>query len=155
MGTSMRSAPQPSRRPEAFAFALFCALAFACGCQKTASERLVGKWHGIKAEGVVPEAQQAANEAATGIDVEFKKDVVMIKPARDRDPMTSPYVVLKEDRRSVIVVTEHDGARDEQTLTLDTDDLMRWQVLPGKTVTVERVGGDKAKGAASASASTP
>ena len=110
----------------------------AAGCQKTASERLIGKWHGTKAEGVVPDVQPSANDAASGMELEFKKDTVTIKPAKDKDGMTARYVVLREDKRSVVVVTEQDGARDEQTLTLDDDATMRWQVLPGKTITFSR-----------------
>jgi hypothetical protein len=108
------------------------------GCQKTASERILGKWHGAKADGVVPEMQPLANEAASGMELEFKKDVVTIRPAKDKDPMTARYVVLREDKRSVVVVTEGDGARDEQTLTLDDDATMRWQVMQGKTITFNR-----------------
>lgn len=110
----------------------------AAGCQKTASERLLGKWHGTKAEGVVPDMQPSANDVASGMELEFKKDVVTIKPAKDKDALTARYVVLREDKRSVVVVTEADGARDEQTLTLDDDATMRWQVLPGKTITFNR-----------------
>ena len=58
---------------------------------------------------------------------------------------SSRYFVLREDRRSVVVVTEKDGARDEQTITLDSDDVMRWQVLQGKTITFERVAEPKDK----------
>jgi hypothetical protein len=155
-------------RPSRFAahraliFALFTFGAF--GCQKTASERVIGKWHGVKADGVIADVQPAANEAANGMQLEFKKDVVVIRPAKDKDPLTARYIVLREDRRSVVVVTEHDGARDEQTLTLDDDDTMRWQVLQGKTITFEREKeknekaekAEKAKaGGASSSASAP
>jgi hypothetical protein len=115
------------------------------GCQKTASERLLGKWRGTKADGVVPDAQGAANDAARGMELEFKKDVVTIRPAKEKDPLTARYFVLREDRRSVVVVTEKDGARDEQTITLDSDDVMRWQVLQGKTITFERVPEEKEK----------
>jgi hypothetical protein len=152
-------------RPSRFAalLSLCCVfLAFgALGCQKTASERVLGKWHGVKADGVVADVQPAANEAANGMELEFKKDVVVIRPAKDKDPLTARYIVLREDRRSVVVVTEHDGARDEQTLTLDDDDTMRWQVLQGKTITFEREKeknekAEKAKaGGASSSASAP
>lgn len=135
---------------------LVIALGFAAfGCQKTASERLLGKWHGTKADGVVSDVLPQATEAAQGMELEFKKDVVTIKPAKDKDALTARYFVLREDRRSVVVVTEKDGARDEQTITLDTDDTMRWQVLTGKTITFERVDEKKGGKSASASASAP
>ncbi len=123
------------RRAAILCFALSAAVA---GCQKTASERLVGKWHGVKAEGVLPDLQQSANEAAQGMELEFKKDTVTLRPAKDKDPMASKYVVLREDKRSVVLVTEQDGAANEQTLTLDDDTTMRWQVLQGKTITFNR-----------------
>lgn len=128
---------RPMRRPALF-FVLLVFGAASSGCQKTASERILGKWKGAKADGVVPEAQALANEAANGIELEFKKEVVTIRPAKDKDPMTARYVVLREDKRSVVVVTEGDGTRDEQTLTLDDDATMRWQVMQGKTVTFSR-----------------
>ena len=115
------------------------------GCQKTASERLLGKWHGTKADGVVSDVQVSANDAARSMELEFKKDVVTIRPAKDKDPLTARYFVLREDRCSVVVVTEKYGARDEQTITLDSDDVMRWQVLQGKTITFERVAEPKDK----------
>ncbi len=130
------------RRPAVFGLIVGFAV---LGCQKTASERLLGKWHGTKADGVVSDVQGPANDAARGMELEFKKDVVTIRPAKDKDPLTARYFVLREDRRSVVVVTEKDGARDEQTITLDSDDLMRWQVLQGKTITFERVPGEKDK----------
>ncbi|MFO0671867.1 MAG: hypothetical protein U0235_19965 [Polyangiaceae bacterium] len=123
------------RRAAILCFALSAAVA---GCQKTASERLVGKWHGVKAEGVLPDLQQSANEAAQGMELEFKKDTVTLRAAKDKDPMASKYVVLREDKRSVVLVTEQDGAANEQTLTLDDDTTMRWQVLQGKTITFNR-----------------
>lgn len=119
-------------------YVLFLACLASAGCQKTASERIVGKWRGTKAEGVVTEVQQAANEAASAMELEFKKDTVVIKSAQDKDPMTAHYFVLREDKRSVVLVTDQDGPRDEQTLTLDDDKTMRWQVLPGKTITFSR-----------------
>lgn len=123
------------RRAAILCFALSAAMV---GCQKTASERIVGKWHGVKAEGVLPEVQQAANEAAQGMELEFKKDTITLRPAKDKDAMASKYVVLREDKRSVVLVTEQDGAASEQTLTLDDDATMRWQVLQGKTITFNR-----------------
>lgn len=120
--------------------ALFVALVCgATGCAKTASERIVGKWKGAKADGVVADMQAAADEAAKAMELEFKKDAVTIRSSKDRDPMTARYVVLREDKRSVVLVTEQDGAKDEQTLTLDDDATMRWQVMQGKTITFSRV----------------
>ncbi|MGH7326948.1 MAG: hypothetical protein ACREJX_01230 [Polyangiaceae bacterium] len=44
------------------------------GCKKAGSPRLEGKWRGSKAEGVVPSAQQAANQFAMDTEIHFEGD---------------------------------------------------------------------------------
>jgi hypothetical protein len=111
---------------------LVCGLALA-GCKKSPQARLEGHWRGSKVEGVSADVQAAANLFAVGMELDFKGDTVSVRTVRDKT--SSKYKVVRSDKSSVVIVTDADGANDEQTLSFITDDSLKWKALEGKTVT--------------------
>ncbi len=103
------------------------------GCKKSPQARLEGHWRGSKVEGVTPDVQAAANTFAVGMELDFKGDTVSVRTVREKT--SSKYKVVRSDKTSVVIVTDADGANDEQTLNFVTDDSMKWKVLEGKSVT--------------------
>ena len=101
-------------------------------CHKAGSPRLEGKWRGSKAEGILPSVQIAANQFAMDTEVEFVGDEVTVKTPSSKQ--ADKYKVVREDKRSIMIQTDKDGPNDLQTFTFDTDRSMRWQILPGMTV---------------------
>ena len=104
----------------------------ASGCKKAGSPRLEGKWRGSKAEGILPSAQQTANQFAMDTELTFEGDTVTVHTNDGKQ--TAKYKVVREDKRSIIIETDRDGPNDQQTFTFDSDRTMRWQIMPGKTV---------------------
>jgi hypothetical protein len=119
----------------ALAFALAFALA-GSGCGHSGSERLEGKWKGKSAEGVLPEAQAAANAFAVDTEIDVHGDAITVITPRDKQSGT--YKVLREDKAQVTIVTDKDGPNDAQTFTLVDDKTLRWSVVDGKTIVFVR-----------------
>ncbi len=103
------------------------------GCKKSPQARLEGHWRGSKAEGVSPDVQAAANAFAVQMELDFKGETVSVRTTREKQ--SSKYKVVRSDKTSVVIVTDADGAADEQTLSVLTDDSLKWKVLEGKAVT--------------------
>jgi hypothetical protein len=101
-------------------------------CHKVGSPRLEGKWRGGKAEGVLPNAQANATQFALDTELEFTGENITVHTADSKQ--SAKYKVVREDKRSIIIETDRDGPADPQTFTFDDERTMRWQILPGKTV---------------------
>ena len=112
--------------------ALLAILLTLAACHKAGSPRLEGKWRGAKAEGILPSAQDAANQFAVDTELEFDGENVTVKNSSGKQ--SAKYKVVREDKRSIIIETDRDGPNDPQTFTFDTDRSMRWQIMPGKTL---------------------
>jgi hypothetical protein len=108
----------------------------ASGCHKTGSPRLEGHWRGSKAEGVTSDVQQAANTFALDTELDVKGEAISVRTPKGRQ--AGKFKVVKEDKKSVVIVTDADGPKDEQTFTFDDERTMRWKVLEGKTITFHR-----------------
>lgn len=106
------------------------------GCHKGGSPRLEGKWRGAKAEGILPASQAAANQFAMDTEVEFVGDQVTVRIPGSK--LADKYTVVREDKRSIMIQTDKDGPNDLQTFTFDTERSMRWQILPGMTVSFSK-----------------
>ena len=65
-------------------------------------------------------------------ELTFEGDNVTVHT--DDGSQTAKYKVVREDKRSIIIETDKDGPNDQQTFTFDSDKSMRWQIMPGKTV---------------------
>ena len=108
----------------------------ASGCHKIGSPRLEGHWRGSKAEGVTSDVQQAANTFALDTELDVKGEAISVRTPKGKQ--AGKFKVVKEDKKSVVIVTDADGPKDEQTFTFDDERTMRWKVLEGKTITFHR-----------------
>ena len=116
--------------------AFLCLVACVSGCHKAGSPRLEGKWRGGKAEGVLPASQAAATQFALDTELDFEADNITVRTTNSKQ--SAKYKVVREDKRSIIIETDRDGPNDPQTFTFDDERNMRWQILPGKTVSFVR-----------------
>lgn len=108
----------------------------AVGCKKSGSPRLEGHWRGSKAEGVTSDVQQAANTFALDTELDVKGEVISVRTPKGKQ--TGKYKVVREDKKSVVIVTDADGPKDEQNFTFDDERSMRWKVVEGKTISFHR-----------------
>jgi hypothetical protein len=106
------------------------------GCRKSGSPRLEGHWRGSKAEGVASDVQQAANTFALDTEIDVKGEAISVRTPKGKQ--SGKFKVVREDKKSVVIVTDADGPKDEQTFTFDDEATMRWKVLEGKTMTLHR-----------------
>lgn len=102
------------------------------GCGGGGSSRLQGKWHGLRADGVLPGALAAANAFAAGMTLEVKGDAITVTTPKDKQ--SGHYHVVKEDKTSVIITTDKDGPTEPQTFTFVDDKTLRWAVDSGQTI---------------------
>jgi hypothetical protein len=115
------------------AMTMLCALVTCLtACHKVGSPRLEGKWRGGKAEGVLPASQANATQFALDTELEFTGENITVHTTNAKQ--SAKYKVVREDKRSIIIETDRDGPTDPQTFTFDDDRNMRWQILPGKTI---------------------
>jgi len=102
------------------------------GCGGGGSSRLQGKWHGLRADGVMPGALAAANAFAAGMMLEVKGDAITVTTPKDKQ--SGHYHVVKEDKTSVIITTDKDGPTEPQTFTFVDDKTLRWALDGGQTI---------------------
>ncbi len=115
------------------AAALVASLAWAAaGCGGGGSSRLQGKWHGLRADGVMPAALAAANAFASGMMLEVKGDAITV--TTPKDTQSGHYHVVKEDKTSVVITTDKDGPAEPQTFTFVDDKTLRWAVDGGQAI---------------------
>jgi hypothetical protein len=114
------------------ALAASCAsLVVACG--RGGPSRLDGHWHGVRAEGVAGEPQEAAaNAFATGMELDIKGDSITVSTAKDRQ--SGRFRIVREDKAILVLTTEKDGPDEPQTFTFVDTKTMKWAVLEGKTI---------------------
>lgn len=102
------------------------------GCKKSGAARLEGHWKGIKASGVPADVLGSANLFASNMELDFHGDQISVKTADEKQ--SGRYKVVHEDKKRVVIVTDEDGPKDEQTFTFTDEKTMDWGVMPGKTI---------------------
>ena len=113
------------------------AAAAAVACRTPASsDRLEGRWIGVRAEGAGAEGVPAANAFASSIELEFRRNQIFVTSARQSQ--AGRYEVVREDANAVVVTTERDGPTHPQTFTFQPTDTMRWHVLDGRSILFAR-----------------
>jgi hypothetical protein len=121
--------------PKVVAFAALTALATACPAP-SGSERLEGRWIGVRAEGTSADTAAAANAFATSTEFDFHRDTLMVTTSASTQ--SGHYRVVKEDGTKIVITTDRDGPGQTQTLVLSSDETMRWAILEGKTIVLVR-----------------
>ncbi len=107
-------------------------LSSVAGCHGDGATRLQGRWRGVRAEGVTPEAVSAANAFATATEIDVKGDAITVTTPKDKQ--SGRYKVVRQDKSSLVITTDKDGTDDPQTFTFVDDKTLRWAVLDGKSI---------------------
>lgn len=108
--------------------ALYASLA-ACG---SGSKRLGGHWRGIRAEGVSPDVQKAADAFAGKMTIDVTGDVIVVTTATDRQ--SGHYKAVSDDKTKLVIVTDKDGPSDPQTFIFTDAKTMKWVVQAPKSI---------------------
>ncbi len=116
-----------------FAIGIVVTSAALPACRGGGSARLEGRWKGMKAEGVLPEAQARANDFAVQTELDVKGDTITVTFPKEKQ--SGKYKVVSETKSTVVIVTDRDGDADKQTLTFVDDKTLKWTVIEGKTIT--------------------
>jgi hypothetical protein len=96
------------------------------------SARLEGRWTGIRAEGVNPDALAAATAFATTTQLEFRRTDITITTAKETQ--IGRYQLLREEPNTVVIATDLDGPAHPQTFVFAADETMRWLLPEGKAI---------------------
>ena len=106
-------------------------LVLVMGCSH-GSARLAGHWRGVRAEGITPSADDAANGFAGKMQLDVSGDVMTVTTGADKQSVH--YKVVSEDKTTTVIATDKDGPTEPQTFTFVDEKTIRWQVIAGKAV---------------------
>jgi hypothetical protein len=134
LGPRMRIAPW--LRAFGGASALGAAVALGTGCHGEGAARLQGTWRGVRTEGVAPDAVAGANAFALSTELDVKGDALTV--ITPKDTQSGRYRVVKQDRTTLVITTDKDGAEDPQTFVFVDDRTVRWAVLEGRSIVFAR-----------------
>lgn len=127
---------QRSRAFVAFVAPVAFAL-FACaGCGHKGSAKLEGHWKGTRAEGVGVNVQDAANAFATGSEITAKGNQIAIStPGSNPKKDSATYVIDDEQKTSLTLHTDKDGASNKETFAFaDDGKTMSWKLGDGRAI---------------------
>jgi len=121
------------------ALALAVTLPTAAGCDKSAKDRLQGRWLGDSIDNV-PSAQLAkATGWVKGTAIEFNGNKVTVTiPAET--PRSGTYSVTRKEGDALLVSFKRDeGGRDEAEMALVGDHTLRWRIGGGREIVMQKV----------------
>jgi hypothetical protein len=131
----VRSASDLARGAALAAVAALVTGAMACRTP-VSSDRLEGRWIGIRAEGPGADGVAGANAFATGVELEFRRNEIFVTSSRQSQ--AGRYEVVKDDPSAIVITTDRDGPGHPQTFSVHDDDTLRWNVLPGRALVFAR-----------------
>lgn len=129
--------PGPGRtrhKRRAILVVLAIVLVVATAACSRGSKRLEGTWRGTRTNGVEGQVQSSADRWATQLQMEFKGERLTVTTGHAAS--SSRYRVVREDKGSIVIVTE--AERTEETLSFENDTTIVWTVQTGKTVTLAK-----------------
>jgi hypothetical protein len=107
-------------------------------CKPQGSSKLEGRWRGTKAEGTAAEVTIATNAFATSTEIIAKGNQIAVSSPGGQQQAT--YFVDAEDKGTVVIHTDKDGATSKETFTFGDDGkTMIWRMGDGKTLHFQRV----------------
>ena len=111
--------------------------ALAMGCPApSGSERLEGRWIGLRAEGTTADTLAAANAFARDLEFDFHRDTLTVKTTTSTQ--SGLYRVVRQDAAKVVITTDRDGPGREQTFLFASDRTMRWAVHEDRVIVLGR-----------------
>jgi hypothetical protein len=107
------------------------------GC-KHPSSKLEGHWKGMRAEGVAPGVQDAANAFATQTEIVAHGNLITVSTPGTKGQQGT-FVVDSETPSVVLVHTEKDGAANKETFAFTEDGkTMTWRLGDGRTIMFQK-----------------
>ena len=106
------------------------------GCRR-GSAKLEGRWKGVRAEGVDPNAQIQASVFATSTEIVAIGDKIAIQTPQGRSP-TSTYTVEREDATTLVIHTDRDPNAETFTFN-EKGDTMVWRVDETRRIWFKKV----------------
>jgi hypothetical protein len=100
------------------------------------SERLEGRWIGVRAEGPGAENVSAANAFASGVELEFRRNEIFVTAAHQAQ--AGRYELVKDEGDTVVITTDRDGPSRPHTFVFHGTDIVRWSVLEGRAIVFTR-----------------
>jgi hypothetical protein len=120
------------------AFVVLTLLLTLSACKGGGSAKLEGHWRGTRAEGVRPEITEPANRLASEIEILAKGNQIAVSTSGKKQQ--SSYVVDSEDKSTVVIHTEADGAKAKETFVVAEDGkTMVWKLGDGRTIHFTKV----------------
>jgi hypothetical protein len=110
---------------------LSCLAVSACRAPAS-SDRLEGRWSGVRAEGVSAEATAPATAFATSTELEFRRNEITVTTSKETQ--SGRYQLVREDPSSVVIATDLDGLAHPQTFVFGGDETLRWVLPEGKAI---------------------
>src|SRR4029079_19102063 len=93
-----------------------------------------GHWRGVRAEGVEPNAQTAANTFATGSEIIARGNQIMVSTPRGPGQQAT-YFVDREYKKTLVIHTDRDGVKNKETFSCGADGkTMTWRMGSGRTI---------------------
>jgi hypothetical protein len=122
------------RSPMKTALVLAITLPAATGCEKSAKDRLQGRWLGESIENVPAAQSPKATGWVKGTAIEFSGNKVTVTiPAET--PRTGTFKVAKAEGNNLLVSFQREeGGHDEAEMQLVGDQALRWQIGSGREI---------------------
>jgi len=108
------------------------------GCKHPGSAKLEGRWKGVRAEGVGPAVQDAANAFATQTEITARGNVITVSTPQSKGQQGT-YVVDDENKTTVVLHTDKDGPANKETFGFSEDGkTMTWRLGEGRTIVFQK-----------------
>lgn len=136
-GAASRLRRASASRGKRSALPLLCALAFASvACHNDRSTRLEGRWRGLYAEGVAPDAQARANAFARSVEiVAHGREVTLSYPGTT---VSGHVRLVHVEKHEIGLVADKDGLGEIDRFTFQGERTARWVMAPGQSIVLER-----------------
>lgn len=110
----------------------------AIGCKHPGSAKLEGRWKGVRADGVGPAVQDAANAFATQTEITARGNVITVSTPQSKGQQGT-YVVDDENKTTVVLHTDKDGPANKETFGFSEDGkTMTWRLGEGRTIVFQK-----------------
>jgi hypothetical protein len=115
------------------AFVAFTLALTVSACKGGGSAKLEGHWRGTRAEGVRAEVTEPADRFASETEIIAKGNQIAVSTSGKKHQ--SSYVVDSDDKNTVVIHTEADGANAKETFVVAEDGkTMVWKLGDGRAI---------------------
>jgi hypothetical protein len=90
----------------------------------------------VRTEGVAADSVASANAFAVATELDVKGDSITV--TTPKGTQSGRYRVVKQDRATVLITTDKDGADSPETFVFVDERTVRWAVLDGRAIVFAR-----------------